>query len=487
MVAFHFAKVRFIYALLRSKRRHWGDHQQVDTETQGKYSLRAPFSGELRFMLIPYSTDAPIYHYPIATVTLIVINVLFFFAFCIGLSDSSLNDIDHFQDADGNRVEKIEVIEQLRALQAEGGDLEELEKQLTPVMSDSSEWRRELLLQYGRGLRPWQWLTCLFMHIDLGHLIGNMIFLWSFGLLLEGKLGWWLFASVYLGMGVFQSFAEQILLFFSSGASLGASGAIFSLLALVVIFAPLNSFETFLFIGFRLFFFEAPILVFCGIYIVMNVFFFLLSGASYGTEALHLIGFLVGIPVGFMMLTRGYVDCEGFDIISHYTNKKGAESKVGKKQLKEREARREAKEQAALPKIDQGQVRMKMASQVDQAIQEGNYDLAVALQSKISVNNPGAGWTHKQLIAVIQHYLKEKQLAKAEPLLQLHIELFEEHRFQLQLKLLKLWLHDQRPRHALRYMRGLNPAFLAETEKFELKKLAEYAQKQIQSGVLEPQ
>jgi len=438
-------------------------------------------------MLIPYSTDAPIYHYPIATVTLIVVNVLFFFAFCIGISDSSFDDIDHFKDADGNRVEKIDVIRQMRELPAEGGALEELKNQLTPVMADSSEWRRELLLQYGKGLRPWQWLTCLFMHIDLGHLIGNMIFLWSFGLLLEGKLGWWLFALVYLGMGVFQSFAEQTLLFFSSGASMGASGAIFSLLALVVIFAPLNSFETFLFIGFRLFFFEVPILVFCGIYIVMNVFFFCLSGATYGTEALHLIGFLVGVPVGFTMLTRGYVDCEGFDIISHYTDKKCAESRVGQKQLKAREARREAKELAALPKIDQGQVRMKMASQVDQAILEGNYDLAVALQNRIAVNNPGAGWTHQQLIAIIQHYLKDKQFAKVEPLLQLHIELFEEHRFQLQLKLLKLWLHDQRPRHALRYMRGLNPAFLEDNEKTELKKLAEYAQKQIQSGVLEPQ
>ncbi len=52
-----------------------------------------------------------------------------------------------------------------------------------------------------------------------------------------------------------------------------------------------------------------------------------------------------------------------------------------------------------------------------------------------------------------------------------------------QLKLLKLWLHEQRPRHALRYMRGLNPAFLEDTEKSELKKLAEYAQKQIQSGI----
>lgn len=126
-----------------------------------------------------------------------------------------------------------------------------------------------------------------------------------------------------------------------------------------------------------------------------------------------------------------------------------------------------------------------MASQVDQAIQEGNFDLAVALQAKISVNNPGAIWTHLQLIAVIQHYLKSQQYAKVEPLLELHIEQFEEHRFQLQLKLIKVWLHNQRPRHALRYIRGLNPAFLKDIEKVDLGKLAVYAQKQIDSGVLE--
>ena len=432
-------------------------------------------------MLIPYSTDAPIYHYPIATVTFIVINIICYFAFCIGISNSSLDDIDHFTGTDGNRVEKFEVVRQLQDLRAEGGDVDQFRKQLTPVMAGSHGWREGLLLQYGRGLRPWQWLTCLFMHADLVHLIGNMIFLWSFGLLLEGKLGWWLFALVYLGMGMFQSFAEQLLMFFASGTSLGASGAIFSLLALVVVFAPLNSFETILFITIRPFFFETPNLVFCSFYIVMNIFFFLVSGASYGTEALHLIGFLVGLPVGFYMLTRGLVDCEGFDILSHYTNKTGSESKVGKRQLIEREARRGAKELDAFPKIDQVSIKLKMASQVDQAIQEGNCDLAVALQGKISLNNPGVGWTHPQLIAVIQHYLKEKQLAKAETLLQLHIELFEEHRFQLQTKLIRLWLHDERPHHALRYMQGLNPAFLRDPQKLELKELADYAQKQIQS------
>jgi len=436
-------------------------------------------------MLIPYSTDAPIYHYQIATVTFIVINVVCFFAFCVGLSYS--DDIDHFKDKDGNRVEKLEVAEELDESQADGQDLPPLLQRLRPIMGGGSDWRSELLLHYGRGLRPWQWLTSMFMHADIMHLIGNMIFLWSFGLLLEGKLGWWLFSLVYLGTGVFQSLIEQTLLFFQSGASLGASGAIFSLLAMVVVFAPLNSFETFLFFGFRLFLIEVPILAFGVIYLFMNGLFFALSGGSYGTEALHLIGFFVGVPVGMFMLTRGYVDCEGFDIISHYTNKTGKDSKVGKKEFKEREAKRSAKELASLPKIDQGQVRAKMSDQVDQAILEGNCDLAVALQAKISISNPGARWTQKQLIAVIQHYLKEKQLVKAEPLIQKHIELFDEHRFALQTKLVKLWLHDQRPRHALKYMQGMNPAFLEGVEKAELNKLATYARKLIQTGVLETQ
>lgn len=175
-------------------------------------------------MLIPYSTDAPIYHYPIATVTLIVINVIVFFGVSIGVSEVS--------------------------------------HQVAFELEPAPDWREELLLQYGQGLRPWQWITNMFMHANIVRLVGNMIFLWSFGLVLEGKMGWLLFLTVYVGMGCFQSFLLQTSLFFLDGASLGASGAIFSLMALVVIFAPLNCYETVLWIMIRPLFFETPILVF---------------------------------------------------------------------------------------------------------------------------------------------------------------------------------------------------------------------------------
>ncbi len=233
-------------------------------------------------MLLPYSTDAPIYHYPVATVSLIVINVIFFFAFCLGIREKSIADIDYFTDSSGRKV-TLEELDAKYQSEKPLGSFETSEaadylQGLQPVFrADSIDWRESLMLEYGK-IRPWQWVTCMFMHADIGHLVGNMIFLWAFGLVLEGKLGWLLFSGVYLAMGVFQSFAEQVLGYFVlQGASLGASGAIFSLLALVLIFAPLNSFETVLLLG-RIFFIEVPILVFGGIYLAMNLFFFYASG-----------------------------------------------------------------------------------------------------------------------------------------------------------------------------------------------------------------
>lgn len=65
------------------------------------------------------------------------------------------------------------------------------------------------------------------------------------------------------------------------------------------------------------------------------------------SEALHLAGFAVGIPVGLYMLTRGYVDCEGFDIISHFQDQKGRDSKVGKKHLESRQRSKVKKQKRA--------------------------------------------------------------------------------------------------------------------------------------------
>lgn len=436
-------------------------------------------------MLIPYNTDAPLYHYPIATGVLIAVNVVFYFAFCLQIPTNE-PEIDYFRSRTRHRINPAEVYARMEEARKAGNlDAEEFED-LTPVFKESSiSWTRELLLHYGNGLRPWQWVTSMFMHQDAVHLLGNMIFLWAFGLLLEGKMGWLGFGSCYLGLGVAQNAIEQTLMLFGDGASLGASSVIFALLALVVIFSPLNHFETVLFFGIRPFFFETPILVFCGLYVGMNLLFFFLSGDVVSSEALHLLGFIVGVPVGLFLLTRGYVDCEGYDLLSHLTSTEGNRSTIGKRQRKAREKAQAAREDAKLPKIDHAKMQGRLAEQIDQAIQEGNFDLAVQLQSRIAINNPGMTWNQTQLFKVIQGYLKGSHYEKALPLMEMHIDLFDTHRFAMQSKLIKIWLHQQRPRHAMRYMQGFNPAFLSEAEGAELQKLAAFAKQQIQKGVLE--
>ncbi len=57
-------------------------------------------------------------------------------------------------------------------------------------------------LTHGEGLHPVQWVTNNFLHGRIFHLVGNMIFLWGFGLVVEGKLGWWRFLLVYMGIGI---------------------------------------------------------------------------------------------------------------------------------------------------------------------------------------------------------------------------------------------------------------------------------------------
>src|SRR5690606_35824232 len=103
------------------------------------------------------------------------------------------------------------------------------------------------MLPLGAGISPVQWLTSFFMHASVTHLVGNMIFLWVFGLVVEGKLGWWKFLACYLGIGLVESILVQIacLGLEEVNFALGASGAIYGLMLMSVIWAPRNEVQCF--------------------------------------------------------------------------------------------------------------------------------------------------------------------------------------------------------------------------------------------------
>jgi membrane associated rhomboid family serine protease len=237
-------------------------------------------------MIFPYSTDAPIYHWPIATAGTIVANTLIFL-FILMLPE-----------------EPQEVV---------------------------VSW---LVLTFG-NFNPITWLTCNYMHADIVHLIGNMIFLWVFGLIVEGKIGWWKFLLIYNVTGIIFGMALQILtLPFSEGSALGASAAIFGLMAIVMIWAPANNIHCIYFFGGGLLYrgvggqFEIASYVFVGVNLILQFLF-----ASYAvafadhplaamtSEILHLTGAAVGAVVGLYMFRNKLVDCEGWDVFSVWAGK----------------------------------------------------------------------------------------------------------------------------------------------------------------------
>ena len=259
-------------------------------------------------MLLVTGSGAPLYHYPITTLSLIVINTLIH----IGVS--------------------------------------------TQDPAVIMPW----CLEYGNGIHPLQWISCNFLHIGWLHLVGNMFFLWPFGLLVEGKLGWWRMLLLCLAICVLHAAVQQTLMLRANygndaaelsrqfagnpeweamsedekaevieglrqgllenghGRSLGASCLVFGLLAVCAVWAPVNEFDVISRWGS----YEWPVLTVAAVFIAKEFVGGFLAGGAISTPMLHLFGAFAGFVLGLGMLTVGMVDCEGYDLISHVTGEK---------------------------------------------------------------------------------------------------------------------------------------------------------------------
>jgi rhomboid protease GluP len=79
----------------------------------------------------------------------------------------------------------------------------------------------------------WRLLTSVFIHVGFMHLFFNALALWMFGVTLEKVYGTGKFLLIYLLSGVGGSAASFLL---STQISVGASGAIFGLIGLALVF-----------------------------------------------------------------------------------------------------------------------------------------------------------------------------------------------------------------------------------------------------------
>ena len=94
----------------------------------------------------------------------------------------------------------------------------------------------ELFILDGNSFaQPWRFLTAIFLHGGIGHLVLNLFALALFGSVLENFVGGRRFLCVFSATGIL---ANLISVFFY-GSSLGASGAIFGVIGALIIVRPL--------------------------------------------------------------------------------------------------------------------------------------------------------------------------------------------------------------------------------------------------------
>jgi membrane associated rhomboid family serine protease len=143
--------------------------------------------------------------------------------------------------------------------------------------------------------RPWTIFPALFVHASPLHLFGNMLFLFVFGNTLEKNVGPAKHLAVFFSGGIL-AFVLSLPFMPAGAGMLGASAAIFTVAACVMLVAPLRF--SFLFL--------APQGLVAIIYFFYNLAIVYdpsrIPGYDHNVAYVaHIIGFLIGIPFGIAL------------------------------------------------------------------------------------------------------------------------------------------------------------------------------------------
>jgi membrane associated rhomboid family serine protease len=149
--------------------------------------------------------------------------------------------------------------------------------------------------------------TSMFLHANLLHIGGNMLFLWVFGNNVEDRMGHLVFPVFYLAAGVAAAYAQALLSPDSTTPLIGASGAIAGTLGAYIVMFPRARVLT-LVIFFFITVIELPAIVVLGLWFVLQA----LSGiGSLGQDVsggvaffAHIGGFVLGMLIALFYRGR---------------------------------------------------------------------------------------------------------------------------------------------------------------------------------------
>lgn len=398
-------------------------------------------------MLIPRRTDAPVYHWPYATVGLIAVNGL------------------------------------------------------CSVIFGTLFWRGDVLrdwgLTRGEGLHPVQWITSLFLHDGYFQLLGNSLFLMTFGLVVEGKTGWYRFLSIYFVIGIVSAALLQVLGLGMPPVSFsGTSAILYGILAIGVLWAPDNEVEFYWILpgwGFVPRMTELTLRIRSAAlwYLCWDLLLALTTRFQNSHILSHLVGAMVGAPLGWWLLEHGRVDCEGWDLFSRLEQSRKLDQKRARA-----EERRGALEEPFAPGTSAATLTPQVAVVVEtgekalvklrKLLEERKGAAALALYEKISHVDKRWKLPEAELVQLIDLLHAESRWIESIPFLEEYLQHFEEQQVNLRLRLARILIEQQqRPNYALRVLADIPAAPLPDAPEKLRVRLREQAQQLIDEGVLE--
>ena len=156
-------------------------------------------------------------------------------------------------------------------------------------------------------LRPITWLTNTFLHGSVGHLLGNMVFLFLFGFTLEIALGRTLYLTCYLLGGIGASAFAAWVYAGMGGLGLGASGAVSALMGMYVVLYRLRRIPFFYMFFFYFNYARGPALVMLPVWMGFELLQHLMGGAQVAYMA-HLGGLITGALLMALVMKLRRVD-----------------------------------------------------------------------------------------------------------------------------------------------------------------------------------
>jgi membrane associated rhomboid family serine protease len=151
--------------------------------------------------------------------------------------------------------------------------------------------------------------TSMFLHVNLIHLVGNLVYLWIFGNNIEDRIGRPGFILFYLFGGIAAAFAQVAIDPSSPIPMVGASGAISAVLGAYLVLFPGARILSLIFLGFFYQLINVPAIVVLGFWFVLQLIDGIgslgLAGAEGGVAFFaHIGGFIAGLVAGALLRSR---------------------------------------------------------------------------------------------------------------------------------------------------------------------------------------